>query len=49
METLLETFLRMSRNTWREPMEFDATATVRIEARLLDLTSSDHGTFPYQP
>jgi len=46
METMLETFLRMVR---REPMAFDTNATVRIEARLLDLGSRDHGTFPYLP
>lgn len=49
METLLETFLRMVRNSRREPMAFDANATVRIEAKLLDLGSRDHGTFPYLP
>jgi hypothetical protein len=46
METLLETLLRMVR---REPLAFDANATVRIEERLLDLGSRDHGTFPYLP
>ena len=49
METLLETFLRMVRNSSREPMAFDPNATVRIEAKLLDLGSRDHGTFPYLP
>jgi len=49
METLLETFLRMVRSSRREPLAFDANATVRIEARLLDLASKDHGTFPYLP
>jgi hypothetical protein len=49
METLLETFFRMARRARREPLEFDANATVRIETRLLDLASRDHGTFPYLP
>lgn len=49
METLLETFLRMIRHARREPVEFDSNATVRIETRLLDLASRDHGTFPYLP
>ena len=49
METLLETFLRMVRNSRRKPVEFDANATVRIETRLLDLASRDHSTFPYLP
>ena len=49
METLLETFLRMVRHARREPLEFDANATVRIETRLLHLTSRDHGTFPFLP
>lgn len=46
MATLVETFLRMVR---REPVRFDANATVKIETRLLDLGSRDHGTFPYLP
>ena len=45
MESFLEAFLRLVR---REPMAFDTNA-VRIEARLLDLGSRDHGTFPYLP
>lgn len=49
METLLETLLRMVRSSRREPMTFDANATVRIETRLLDLASRDHSTFPYLP
>ena len=49
METLIETFLRMVRNARREPLRFDANATVKIETRLLDLGSKDHGTFPYLP
>jgi hypothetical protein len=49
METLVETFLKMVRNSRREPLPFDANATVRIEARLLDLGARDHGTFPYLP
>lgn len=49
METLLETFLRMVRSSRREPMAFDANATVRIETKLLDLGSRNHGTFPYLP
>jgi len=48
METLLEYFLRMVRNSHRERMEFDANATVRIETRLLNL-ARNHGTFPYLP
>ena len=47
METLVETFLRMERNSRRQPLPFDANATVKIETRLLDLGSRDHGTFPY--
>jgi hypothetical protein len=46
MESFLETFLRMVQ---REPMAFDTNATVKIEARLLDLGSRDHGAFPYLP
>ena len=49
MEPLLETFLRMVRNSRREPLAFDANATVKIETRLLDLGARDHGTFPYLP
>jgi len=49
METLLETFLRMARSSRQEPMAFDANATVRIESKLLDLGSTDYGTFPYLP
>ena len=49
METLVETFLRLVRNARREPLAFDPNATVKIEARLLDLGSRDHGTFPYLP
>jgi hypothetical protein len=49
MDTLLETFLRMVRNSRREPVEFDANATASIETRLLDLASRDHGSFPYLP
>jgi hypothetical protein len=49
METLVETFLRMVRNSRREPLPFDANATVKIETRLLDLGARDHGTFPYLP
>ena len=49
METIFETFLRMVRSSRRQPLEFDANATVRIETRLLDLASRDHGTFPYLP
>jgi hypothetical protein len=33
----------------REPLEFNANATVKIETRLLDLTSRDHGSFPFLP
>jgi hypothetical protein len=49
METLLESFLRMVRHSRREPLHFDANATVNIEARLLELASRDRGTFPYLP
>jgi hypothetical protein len=49
METLLKAFFRMVQHARREPVEFDADATVRIETRLLDLASRDHGTFPYLP
>jgi hypothetical protein len=49
MDTLLETLLRMVRSSRREPLGFDANAVVRIETRLLDLGSRDHGTFPYLP
>ena len=49
MDTLLETFLRLVRNSRREPVEFDGNATVSIEARLLKLASRDHGAFPYLP
>lgn len=49
METLLDTFLRMVRQVRREPVKLDANATVEIEARLLDLASRDHSTFPYLP
>jgi hypothetical protein len=49
METLLETFFRMVRHARREPLEFNANATVKIETRLLDLTSRDHGSFPFLP
>jgi hypothetical protein len=49
MDTLLETLLRMVRSSRQEPMAFDANATVRIESKLLDLGSRDHGTFPYLP
>lgn len=49
METLLETFLYLFRNSRQKPMEFDANATVKIETRLLDLASRDHSTFPYLP
>jgi hypothetical protein len=49
MDTLFETFLRMVRSSAREPLRFDANAAVRIEAKLLDLGSRDHGTFPYLP
>lgn len=49
METLFESFLRMVRSPGGEPVPFDANATVRIETRLLDLGSRDHGTFPYLP
>jgi len=49
MDTLLETLLRMVRSSRREPLRFDANAAVRIETRLLDLGSRDHGTFPYLP
>jgi hypothetical protein len=38
----------MVRNSRREPLEFDANAAVRIEARLLNL-ARDYGTFPYLP
>lgn len=47
METLVETFLRMERNSRPEPLRFDANATVRIETRLLDLGARYPGTFPY--
>ncbi len=49
METLLETFLRLVRSSRREPVESNANSTVKIEARLLDLASRDHSTFPYLP
>jgi len=49
MATLVETFLRLVRNSRRETLPFDANATVKIETRLLDLGSRDHGTFPYLP
>ena len=49
MEMLLETLLRMVRSSAREPLRFDANAAVRIEAKLLDLGSRDHSTFPYLP
>ena len=49
MEALFESFLRMVRHSRREPVEFDANATVSIEARLLGLASRDHGAFPYLP
>ena len=49
MDTLLETFLRMVRNSRREPAQLDPDAAVSIETRLLDLASKDHGTFPYLP
>ena len=49
MENLLETLFRMVRRARHEPMVFDANATVRIESKLLDLGSTDHGTFPYLP
>ena len=49
METLLETLLRMVRSSRQEPMAFDAIATVRIESKLLDLGSTNHGSFPYLP
>jgi hypothetical protein len=49
MENLVETLLRMVRRARQEPMVFDANATVRIESKLLDLGSTDHGTFPYLP
>ena len=49
METLLETLLRMVRSSRQEPMAFDANATVRIESKLLDLGSTNHGSFHYLP
>lgn len=49
MEALLESFLRMVRHSRQLPPEPDANATVNIEARLLELASKDHGTFPYLP
>jgi len=49
MGTLLETLLRTLRSSRQEPMAFDANATVRIESRLLDLGSTNHGSFPYLP
>jgi hypothetical protein len=49
METLLEALLRMARSSRQEPMAFDTSAAVRIETRLLDLGSRNHGTFPYLP
>ncbi len=49
MDTLLEAFLRIVRNPRREPVESDVSAPVRIEKRLLELASRDHGNFPYLP
>ena len=49
MKTLLETLLRTVRSPHQEPMAFDANATVRIESKLLDLGSTNHGSFPYLP
>jgi hypothetical protein len=49
MDALLESFLRMVRHSRRVPPELDANAAVNIEARLLELASKDHGTFPYLP
>ena len=49
METLLKALSRMTQHARREAVEFDANATVGIEARLLELASRDHGTFPYLP
>ena len=49
MKTLLETLLRTVRSSRQEPMAFNANATVRIESRLLDLGSTNHGSFPYLP
>jgi len=49
METLLEALLRMVRSSRQEPTAFDANTTVRIESKLLDLGSTEHGTFPYLP
>jgi len=46
---LLESFLRMVRHSRRALPELDANAAVNIEARLLELASGDHGTFPYLP
>ena len=48
METPLEFFLRMNRNSRREPMEFDANAAVRIDARLLSLATAQ-SSFPFLP
>ncbi len=49
METMLKTLLRLVRSSSREPVKFNANATVPIETRLLDLSSRDHSTFPYLP